>query len=128
MLIGILPALGSLQSDCPAAPPKPGAFSTSGKSTEDKSRSTKKAKPSKKRLPRYFAQLKLDDGQREQILEIQAEYARQVDAKRELMAQLRKELDQLREDQERDYNKVLKTSQRRRLKELRNRSVRSTKK
>jgi Spy/CpxP family protein refolding chaperone len=128
MLIGILPALGSLQPDCPAAPLKPGTSSTSGKTTEDKSHSTTKTKPSKNRLPKYFAQLKLDDGQREQILKIQAEYASQVDAKRELMAQARKELDQLRKDQERDYNKVLKTSQRRRLKELRNRSERSARK
>ena len=52
--------------------------------TDGRARSGEKSKP-KARLPKYFAQLKLDDNQRQQILEIQERYATPLKGKQELL-------------------------------------------
>ncbi len=118
MMLGVM--FGMLPAVRPAAASPRSWISAEAKAVAKQARNKTKA-----RLPKYFAQLKLDDEQRQQILEIQKKYAAQLSTKQELMDATRKELDRLKKDQERDYNRVLKTAQKRRLKELRNRSKRS---
>lgn len=69
-----------------------------------KKKSTAKRKVSRGRLPRYYTHLDLDDEQRDEIFDIQEAY-------KEKLAELKEQLEELRELQAEEYKDVLTRSQ-----------------
>jgi hypothetical protein len=67
---------------------------------------------SKKRFPRFFSQLDLDQTQQQKVHEIQGKFAAQI-------AQLRQQIAQLQAEREEQLDSVLKPAQKRLLKQLR---------
>ena len=93
------------------------AAKTSRKSSKENSKSVKSRPP---RLPRYFSQLKLDESQRKQVLQLQTRYASKLEKIQRDLDKARKEMEDLKHQRDRDLNKLLKTQQKRKLKELKN--------
>ena len=92
---------------------KPTVKSTTKRSTKAKSkRSTREtASVIKGRLPRYFGKLGLDDGQRQRVYELQAEYDAKITS---LLAQI----EELQTSRNSHYQKILKPTQREKLEDL----------
>jgi hypothetical protein len=70
------------------------------------------------RLPRYFSQLELDDSQRDRIRQVQSEFTDKI-------GQLRKQIEAMEMERDRELESVLKTDQKRKLKELKAAVVKS---
>jgi hypothetical protein len=71
------------------------------------------------RMPRFFSQLDLDDSQREKIRELQLTY-------NERIRELRKQIESIELERERDVEGVLKAEQKRKLRELKAAVVRAS--
>lgn len=92
--------------------------SSASKSSSSKTSAAKEEKGISGRLPRYFAAI-VDDKQREEIYEIRASF-------REKVEKLEAELKSLKEDEMKAMEKVLSTTQRRKLTTARNASEKSS--
>lgn len=93
----------------PAAAPAKAAAPAVGKSSAP---SATPPANGKRRLPRFFSQLELDDAQQQKVQEVQGRFAQQI-------AQLRQQIAALQAQREVELDGVLKPAQKRLLKQLR---------
>jgi flagellar motility protein MotE (MotC chaperone) len=93
------------------SPPSSAKKSKSAPRATSKQPTDKAASAPPRRMPRYYAQLELDDEQKQRVMDIQQQFSERED-------ELRRQLSQLLDEREQQLMKVLTRAQQRKLSQL----------